>query len=135
MTISRRKPSASRNGVSLMELIVSCGVIVGLVSVLIPTVQRYAQVRNDLAMRDLAIRELRNLAEQGLSGTPHGELKLSEWSTENLKGAALVIDTTWVDDPPLQEVRMSLRWQNSVGEMTAATELRYWQLASEGERR
>lgn len=123
-----------RRGMSLMELIVACGLLAMLTSVLIPTLQGIARARNELLLRELAIRELRNLAERGLAGEEPSSLRLSSTTEQLLPGPELAIAVLPEPETALERIRMSLSWEDSAGQRIVPVDLTWWRISSGEER-
>lgn len=121
---------SGRRGMSLMELIVACGLLATLASVLIPTLQGIARARTELLLKELAIRELRNLAERGLAGEEPSSLRLSSTTEQLLPGPELVVTVLPEPETSLERIRMSLSWEDSVGQRIVPVELNWWRISA-----
>lgn len=111
-------------GVALLEIVVSVSLFAVVAACVIPLLARINAVRSDVAARETALREVRNLAEQALAGSPPEELTLTELSLQLLEAPLLEVITP--ENAVSGPATLSLSWINSAGQRGAPVRLLVW---------
>lgn len=124
--------NSQRRGTSLVELIAAMSLLAVVGAVLVPLLGQLALVRQDLSQQELAIRELRNLAEQARVSPQPAGLLLAPSVQERLQQPELGIRTVLEPDGRLERVTLSLSWVNQSGQRTSPLELSAFRPPAEG---
>lgn len=123
----------NRSGVTLIECLVAVALLSTLAVVLVPFLSRAAEMRTDLAHRQLALVELRNLAELALIQPASASLELSPEARGTLIDPWLEIRRTPINDGlPGEQVTLLLSWINMSGRRNAPLQLSCWRTFPEG---
>lgn len=123
----------NRSGVTLIECLVAVALLSTLAVVLVPFLSRAAEMRTDLAHRQLALVELRNLAELALIQPASASLELSPEARGTLIDPWLEVRRTPINDGlPGEQVTLLLSWINTSGRRNAPLQLSCWRTLPEG---
>jgi hypothetical protein len=121
--------------VAILEC-VAAFVLLGVSALVIaPFISRLGQVRTELLHRQLAIVELRNLAETALASPAEPVFTLSPEIQRSLKQAQLNVSRQTIssNDVPQTQVTLALSWINLAGERVAPLKLCFWRTVEKKE--
>ncbi len=116
----------SRRGTSIFEMVAALGLLSAVMAITLPFFSRLATVRQDVADRELAIHEVRNLVELAQVSDDIQQLKLSDDISSLLEDPQLNISQDTADDLNMQKTNVALTWINQAGQRTQPVELSYW---------
>ncbi|MCA9088910.1 MAG: type II secretion system protein [Planctomycetaceae bacterium] len=123
----RHNRHSQRRGFSLLQSMVACALFGTFFASLTPVIARLSAVQDQMAQRDLAIVELRNLAEQGLYQTSADPLTPSPKTLALLPECEFAQHIT--DDPDFAETRrveLKLSWLPAPNQPREQVILCYW---------
>jgi hypothetical protein len=127
----RIRNSTSRTGVAILECVAAFVLLGASAVVIAPFISRLGQARTELLHRQLAVVELRNLAEAVLASEKEPVFTLSEEAQRQLKQAQLQVTRKRISsqDFPQSQVTLALSWVNLAGERVIPLTLSFWQPA------
>jgi type II secretory pathway pseudopilin PulG len=137
MTITRShrlilSSAPTREGTTIVEGLTAIAVLSALAVCLFPFLTRLSEARQSLEERKLALRELRNLAEEALAQPRGAEMELSPLLRERLRSPRLeVTRENEIGTPPGERLTLSLTWQTTSGRRTAPLQLTCWRFGEE----
>ena len=129
--VRRRRPTCSRAGVSLVELVIACLLIGSVAGMVLPTVTWTAVQRRAAYQRQAASEELANLMDgltreawEDVTDQRAQQLGLAEEIARQLPNAQL--SATMDADQDAKRVHLSLSWSNRAGRTVAPVRLTTW---------
>ncbi len=123
----RRRGRPSRQGFSLLQSMVACALFGTFCASLTPVIARLGEVQDQMAQRDLAVVELRNLAEQGIYQRSANSLAPSAQTLALLPECEFSQQVT--DDPGLagtSRVELKLSWIPAPSQPREQVALYFW---------
>lgn len=119
----------SRPGISTIEFLTAGVLLATVMTFLVPFVGRVATVNEEIADREWALREVRNLIASLQSG--HTEVVLSEEAADRLEDSKLSVIRSEPVTGEQQKVSVSIVWTNRFDEEVSPVSLSFWESPKE----
>ncbi len=115
----------SRHGASTIEFLTAGVLLATVMTFLVPFVGRVSTVNEEIADREWALREVRNLIAGLQSGQT--DVVLSAEATDRLEDPKLEVTRSEPTAGQQQQVSVSIVWTNRFGEKVSPITLSFWE--------
>ncbi len=128
-TLKKKTLKEPRQGASTIEFLTAGVLLATVMTFLVPFVGQVATTNEEIADREWALREVRNLITDLQSG--HADVELSAEATARLENPKLEVTRNEPSVGQQQKVSVSLVWSNRFHEEVSPVTLSFWESPKE----